>query len=70
MVWELDLTLDDIGLAVAGYYTSGGLGPDLLRADDFTDLVSETVEDVVEYARWFPAGTLVGRRLDHIRVHA
>jgi hypothetical protein len=33
---------------------------------DFPDLVDETVGDTVHFARSWPVGTVVGRRLHHV----
>src|SRR4051812_39226450 len=35
MVRELDVTVDDVRLAVEGYYVSYGLGPDVIGVPDF-----------------------------------
>jgi hypothetical protein len=66
LVRDLDVSLDDVRLAVEGYYVSAGIGPDQLGPVDYTDLVEETVDDCVHFARFWPAGTVVGRRLDHV----
>ncbi len=66
LVRELDLTLDDLRMAVEAHHIAAGLGPDLLGREDFADLVDETIEEAVHLARFWPVGTVVGRRLDHV----
>jgi hypothetical protein len=66
VVRDLDLTYDDLRAAVEAHHVAAGLGPDALGAEDFADLVEESVEDAVHFARFWPVGTVVGRRLDHV----
>ncbi|HEX2073882.1 MAG TPA: hypothetical protein VHF92_08865 [Geodermatophilus sp.] len=66
LIRDLELSLDDVRLAVEGHHVAAGLGPEVLGAEGFADLVEETVEDIVNYARFWPAGTVLGRRLDHV----
>lgn len=66
LVRDLDLTYDDLRAAVEAHHVAAGLGPDVLGAEDFADLVEESVEDAVHFARFWPVGTVVGRRLDHV----
>jgi hypothetical protein len=69
-VRELDLTYDDLRMAVEAYLVAAGTGPDVIGADEFADLLEETVDDAVHFARWWPVGTVVGRRLDHVHRRA
>jgi len=66
MVRELDLTVDDVRLAVEAHLQAAGMGPDQLGADVFADHLEESVADVLHFARGFPVGTVLGRRLDHV----
>ena len=66
LVRDLDLSIDDVRLAVEGYYVAAGMGPDVLGGVDFEELVSATVEELVDIAPLLPAGAVVGRRLDHL----
>jgi hypothetical protein len=70
LVRDLDVSLDDVRLAVEGYYVSAGTGPDVVGPDDFAELVDEAVEDAVHFARFWPVDTVVGRRLDHVHRRA
>jgi hypothetical protein len=70
LVRDLDVSLDDVRLAVEGYYVSAGTGPDVIGEQEFRDLVDEAVEDAVHVARFWPEGTVVGRRLDHVHRRA
>ena len=66
MVRDLDLTVDDVRLAVEAHLVAAGTGPDVLGADVFADHLEECVHDVVHFADAFPVGTVLGRRLDHV----
>jgi hypothetical protein len=65
-VRDLDLSADEFRRAVQDYYTTTGFGPDVLGARESAELVEETVTEALDLARWWPVGTVVGRRLDHI----
>jgi hypothetical protein len=66
LVRDLDVSLDDVRLAIEGYWVSFGLGPEVIGDVEFADVVDETIEDVGHFARFWPVGTVVGRRLDHV----
>jgi hypothetical protein len=66
LVRDLDLSIDELKLAVEGYYAAAGMGPDVIGADEFVDAVSATVDDMADVAPWLPAGAVVGRRLDNL----
>jgi hypothetical protein len=70
LVREVPLSVDDVRLAVGGYFATGGMGRDVLGEDGFTDLVDGTVAEMVDDARLWPVGTVVGRRLDHLLQHS
>jgi hypothetical protein len=65
VVRDLDVSLDDVRLAVEGYHVSAGIGPDVIGGVEFQEVVSATLEDLAEVAR-LPVGAVVGRRLDHL----
>jgi len=66
LVRDLDVSIDDVKLAVEGYYVSSGLGPDLIGGAEFADLAAETVVGMEEIAAALPVGAVVGRRLDQL----
>ena len=66
LVRDLDITYADLRMAVEAHLVAAGMGPDLLGAAEFTDLLEEMVEDTVHFARFWPAGAVVGRRLDNL----
>ena len=66
LVRDLDVSLDDVRLAVEGYYVAAGMGPDVIGGDEFTELAAATVEEMVDIAPWLPVGAVVGRRLDDL----
>ena len=65
LVRDLDVSLDDVRLAVEGYYVSAGTGPDVIGGPEFREVVSATLEDLAQIAH-LPVGAVVGRRLDHL----
>jgi hypothetical protein len=65
VVRDLDVSLDDVRLAVEGYYVSAGTGPDVIGGAEFEEVVSATLVDLAEIAQ-VPVGAVVGRRLDHL----
>ncbi len=67
LVRDLDMTFDDLQLAVEAHLVASGLGPDLLGQEDFADLLEETVHETASFAQWWPAGTVLGRRLEFVR---
>src|SRR4051794_11077054 len=66
LVRDLDLSIDELRLAVEGYYAAAGMGPDVIGAAEFADVVPATVDDMADVAAWLPAGAVVGRRLDNL----
>jgi hypothetical protein len=66
LVRDLDVSIDDVTLAVEGYYVSSGLGPDVIGGAQYADLVAETVVAMEEIAETLPIGAVVGRRLDRL----
>jgi hypothetical protein len=65
-VRDVDITYDDLRTALEAYLVAAGTGPDVLGTLEFGDLLEETVDDAIHFARWWPVGTVVGRRLDHV----
>jgi hypothetical protein len=65
LVGDLDLTYDDLRIAVEAYYVTAGYAAHL-EPMELSDLVEETVDDCVHFAHVWPVGTVVGRRLDHV----
>jgi hypothetical protein len=66
LVRELDLSADDLRLAVESHYAAAGMGADVVGSAEFADLVSATVDELVEIAPSLPEGAVVGRRLNHL----
>jgi hypothetical protein len=66
LVRDLDLSVDDLRLAVEGYYVAAGLGPEVIGDEAFAEVVSAGLADLAEVARTLPAGAHVGRRLDNL----
>ncbi|WP_456920289.1 DUF7715 family protein [Geodermatophilus sp. SYSU D00708] len=66
VVREVDLSYEDLRLAVAGFFIDGGCTPDLVGEEDFADLVDQVVEETVSFGEPWPVGTVVGRRLDWV----
>ena len=66
LVRDLDLSVDDVRIAVEGYYVAAGMGPDVIGRGEFAELVTATVDEMVDIAPSLPAGAVVGRRLDNL----
>jgi len=65
VVRDLDVSVDDLRLAITGYYASAGMGPDVIGDAEFEDVISATLEDLAQIAH-VPVGAVVGRRLDNL----
>jgi len=70
LVRDLDVSMDDVRLAVEGYYVSAGMGPDVIGGPEFADFVAETVDEMADIAQAVPVGAVLGRRLDHLVVRS
>lgn len=66
LVRDLDVSLDDVRLAVEGYYVSAGMGPDAIGDQEFAELVAESLVDMAQIAERVPVGAVFGRRLEHL----
>ena len=66
LVRDIDVSSDDVRLAVEGYYVAAGAGPDVIGAREFEEMVAETLVEIAEIARAVPVGAVVGRRLDRL----
>jgi hypothetical protein len=60
LVRDLDLSIDDLRLAVEGYYLSAGMGAEL------ADVVSAAVDELVAISPSLPEGAVLGRRLNDL----
>ena len=65
LVRDLDITYDDLRMAVEGYHVAAGMGPDVIGRAGFEEVVSATLEDLAQIAH-VPVGAVVGRRLDNL----
>ncbi|WP_116452045.1 DUF7715 family protein [Blastococcus litoris] len=65
LVRDLDVSPDDVRMAVEGYHVSAGIGPDVIGGTEFQEVVAATLEDLAQIAQ-LPVGAVVGRRLDHL----
>jgi hypothetical protein len=70
LVRDLDLSYDDVRLALTAHFVAAGMGPDLLGAVDFDDMVEEEVEQTIAYAQVWQPGAVVGRRLDSVHLRS
>ena len=66
LVRDLDVSFDDVRLAVEGFYVSAGMGPDVIGEREFTEMLAETLIEMAEIADAVPVGAVVGRRLDRL----
>jgi hypothetical protein len=65
-VRDLDLSPEDVRVAVEGFQIARGLTPDLIGERDFAELVTAAVEQVDVLARVLPDRGVFGRRLDSL----
>ena len=65
VVRDLDVSVEDLRLALTGYYVSAGIGPDVIGDAEFEEVLSATLEDLAQIAH-VPVGAVVGRRLDNL----
>ncbi len=70
LVRDLDLSYDDVSLALADHFVTTGMGPDVIGALEFDDLVDQEVEQTIRYAEVWQPGAVVGRRLDSVHLRA
>ena len=72
LVRDLDLTYDDVRMALSAHLVAAGMGPDVLGAVDFEDMLADEVDQTIRYAMYWEPGAVVGRRLDsvHLRTPA
>lgn len=70
LVRDLDITYEDLTGAVETHLVAAGLGPAALGSVDFADLLDETVRETVHFARFWPVGSVLGRRLDSVHVRS
>jgi hypothetical protein len=66
LVRDLDVSFDDVRVAVEGYFMSAGMGPDVIGRRDSDDLVEGALCEMVGIALSLPVGAVVGRRLDRV----
>ncbi len=66
VVRDVDLSVDDVRLAVGGYYVAAGMGPDVIGTEQFAEAVTEELDVMTTIDAWLPAGAVVGRRLDNL----
>jgi hypothetical protein len=70
LVRDLDVSSDDVKLAIEGYYVSAGMGSDVIGGPELTEMVAETLIEMAEVAEAVPVGAVLGRRLDHLVVRS
>jgi len=63
LVSDVDLSYEDLRLAVGGFFRDGGFSPEVLGDEDFADLVDQVVEETADFGRPWPVGTILERRL-------
>jgi hypothetical protein len=66
LVRDLDVSLDDVRLAVEGYYASAGMGADVIGRRGFDELMEDAFGQMVGIGLSLPVGAVVGRRLDRV----
>jgi hypothetical protein len=68
LVRDLDLTRYDVELAVAAQYAADGINAEVIGEDEYAELFSATVDEMVRFGAVWPAGTVVRRVLDSVTI--
>jgi hypothetical protein len=66
LVRDLDVSQDDVRLAVEGYYVSAGMRADVIGRRGFDELMEDAFGQMVGIGLSLPVGAVVGRRLDRV----
>ncbi len=64
LVRDLDLSADDVRLAIESHAAAAGLGPLTIGEGAFAELVAGTFDELRELSVLLPEGAVMGRRLD------
>jgi hypothetical protein len=68
LVRDLDLTSEDLELAIAGQFEADGISAETIGADEYEDLFSHRVDEMVRFGAVWPEGTVVRRMLDGVTI--
>ena len=68
LVRDLDLTRYDIELAVTAQFAADGLSAHAIGDEEYAELFTATVDEMVRFGTVWPAGTVVRRVLDSVTI--
>lgn len=66
LVRDLDLTREDLELAMAGQFDADGISAATIGEDEYIDLFDSRVDEMVRFGAVWPEGTVVRRMLDGV----
>lgn len=66
LVRDLEISPVELRTAVEEFETTRGLGPEVIGAEEFAELVDATLEQLDDIAQSVRAGAVIGLRLDHL----
>jgi hypothetical protein len=70
MVRDVDVAVEEYYETVAAHLVELGYGPDALGDLEFEELAEDTAADLLRWADTWPAGSVLGRRLDSVHVRS
>lgn len=66
LVREVDISPVELRTAVEEFQRTRGLGPEVIGAEDFAELIDAKLEELDDIARSVRVGAVVGLRLEHL----
>jgi hypothetical protein len=68
LVRDLDLTRDDVELAVASQFAAEGISAATIGDDEYAELFRDRVDEMIRFGDTWPEGTVVRRMLDGVTI--
>ena len=68
VVRDLDLSREDLELAVAGWLAAGGITAELIGDLEYAELFIDAVDDMVRFGAVWPENTIVRRAFDGVTI--
>lgn len=68
LVRDLDLTREDLDLAMAGQFEAEGVTAAWIGEDEYAELFDSRVDEMVRFGAVWPEGTIVRRMLDGVTI--
>jgi len=68
LVRDLDLSYEDVELAVATQFDADGFSPEVMGDLEYAYLFVDTVEEMIRFGAIWPVGTVVRRMVDGVTI--